>query len=135
MIFRPNQNGFRNNRSTIGQILIIRRIIEGIKEKNLDASLIFVDFSKAFDSINREKIAQILKSYGIPMKIIKAFMILYRDNKSIVRSPDGDTEYVDVNAGVLQGDTLAPLLFIITLDYVLRISIDENKDISLTLSK
>ena len=62
-------------------------------------------------------------------------MILYRDNKSIVRSPDGDTEYVDVNAGVLQGDTLAPLLFIITLDYVLITSIDENKDLGLTLSK
>ena len=47
--------------------------------------------------------------YGIPMKIINAIMILYRDTKSMVRSPDGDTEYV--------GDSLAPLLFIITLDY------------------
>ena len=36
----------------------------------------------------------------------------------MVRLPDGDTEYVDINAGVLQGDTLTPLLFIITLDYV-----------------
>ena len=56
----------------------------------------------------------------------------------MVRSPDDDTEYSDINAGVLQGDTLAPLLFIITLDYVLRTSIDKNKDIDLkdlTLSK
>ena len=74
--------------------------------------------------------AQILKLYGIPMKIINAIMILYRDTKSMVRSPDGDTEYFDINAGVLQGDTLAPLLFIITLDYVLRTSIDENKDLT-----
>ena len=37
-----------------------------------------------------------------------------------VRSPDGDTEYFDIVAGVLQGDTLAPYLFIICLDYVLR---------------
>ena len=78
--------------------------------------------------------AQILKSYGIPMKIINAMMILYRDTKSMVWSPDGDTEYFDINAGVLQGDTLASLLFIITLDYVLRTSINENKDIGLTLS-
>ena len=56
-------------------------------------------------------------------------MILYRDTKSMVRSPDGDTEYVDINTGILQRDTLAPLLFIITLDYVLRTSIDENKDL------
>ena len=53
----------------------------------------------------------------------------------MVRSPDGDTEYFDINAGVLQGDTLTSLLFIITLDYVLRTSIDEHKDLGLTLSK
>ena len=41
-----------------------------------------------------------------------------------VRSPDGDTDYFDIVAGVLQGDTLAPYLFIICLDYILRTSID-----------
>ena len=44
-------------------------------------------------------------------------MILYRNTKVKVRSPDGDTEYFDIVAGVLQGDTLAPYLFIICLDY------------------
>ena len=53
----------------------------------------------------------------------------------MVRSPDGDIAYVESNAGVIQGDTLAPLLFIITLDYALRTSIDENMDIGLTLLK
>ena len=46
--------------------------------------------------------------------------ILYRNTKVKVRSPDGDTEYFDIVAGVLQEDTLAPYLFIICLDYVLR---------------
>ena len=45
-----------------------------------------------------------------------------------VRSPDGDTEYFDIVAGVLQGDTLAPYLFIICLDYVLRTSIDKIRE-------
>ena len=133
-ILRPNQNGFRKNRSTVGQILTVRRIIEGIKEKNLVACIIFIDFSKAFDSIHRPKMAEILKSYGIPNKIINEIMILYSNNKSMVRSPDGDTELFDINSGVLQ-DTLAPLLFIITLDYVLRTSIDLHKDLGLTLQK
>ena len=53
----------------------------------------------------------------------------------MVRSPNGNTYYFVINAGVLQGDTLAPLLFIIILYYVLRTSIGENKDIGLTLSK
>ena len=55
-------------------------------------------------------------------------MILYRNTKVKVRSPDGDTEYFDIVAGVLQGDTLAPYLFIICLDYVLRTSIDKIRE-------
>ena len=43
-------------------------------------------------------------------------------------SPDGDTEYFDIEAGVLQGDTLAPYFFIICLDYVLRTSIDKIRE-------
>ena len=54
-------------------------------------------------------------------------MMLYRNTKVKVRSPDGDTDYFDIVAGVLQGDTLAPYLFIICLDYVLRTSIDKIK--------
>ena len=53
---------------------------------------------------------------GLPKETIAAVMILYRNTKVNVRSPDGDTEYFDIVAGVLQGDTLAPYLFIICLD-------------------
>ena len=52
-----------------------------------------------------------------------------------VRSPDGDTEYFDIVAGVLQGDTLAPYLFIICLDYVLRTSIDKISENGFELTK
>ena len=55
-ILRKNQNGFRRNRSTTSQILTIRRILEGVRAKNLRATLLFVDFTKAFDSIHRGKI-------------------------------------------------------------------------------
>ena len=52
-----------------------------------------------------------------------------------VRSPDGDTEYFDIVAGVLQGDMLAPYLFIICLDYVLRTSIDKIRENGFKLTK
>ena len=52
-ILRKTQNGFRRNRSTTSQILTIRRILEGVRTKNLLATLLFVDFTKAFDSIHR----------------------------------------------------------------------------------
>ena len=53
-ILRKKQNGFRRNRSTTSQILNIRRILEGVRQKNLQATLIFVDFTRAFDTIHRE---------------------------------------------------------------------------------
>ena len=62
-------------------------------------------------------------------------MILYRNTKVKVRSPDGDTDNFDIVAGELQGDTLASYLFIICLDYVLRTSIDRIKENSFKLTK
>ena len=135
IILKKNQNGFRRNRSTTSQILTIRRILEGVRAKNLQATLIFVDFTKAFDSIHRGKMEQILLAYGIPKETVAAITILYRNTKVKVRSPDGDTEYFDIVAGVLQGDTLAPYLFIICLDYVLRTSIDKLRENGFELTK
>ena len=103
--------------------------------KKLQATLIFVDFTKAFDSIHRGKMEQILLAYGIPKETVAAITILYRNTKVKVRSPDGDTEYFDIVAGVLQGDTLAPHLFIICLDYVLRTSIDKIRENGFGLTK
>ena len=62
-------------------------------------------------------------------------MILYRNTKVKVHSPDGDTEYFDIVVGVLQGDTLSPYLFIICLDYVLRTSIDKIRENGFELTK
>ena len=113
---------FRRNRSTTSQILTIRRILEGVRAKNLQATLLFVDFTKAFDSIHRGKMEQIIVAYGLPKETVAAITILYTNTKGKVGSPDGDTEYLDIVAGVLHGDMLAPYLFIICLDYVLRTS-------------
>ena len=136
-ILKKNQNSFRRNRSTTSQILTIRRILEGVRAKNLQATLLFVDFTKAFDSIHRGKMEQIILAYGLPKESVAAITILYRNTKVNVRSPDGDTEYFDIvaGAGVLQGDTLAPYLFIICLDYVLRISIDKIRENGFELTK
>ena len=80
-ILRKNQNGFRRNRSMTSQILTIHRILEGVRVKNLQATLLFVNFTKAFDSIHRGKTEQILLAYGLPKETVAAIMILYRNNK------------------------------------------------------
>ena len=125
-ILWKNQNGFRRNSSTASQILTIHRIIEGVRAKNLEATL-FVDVTKAFDSIHRGKMEQILLTYGLRKETVAAIMMLHRNTKVKVRSPDGDTDYINIVAGVLQGDISPQYFFIICLDYVLKTSIDKMK--------
>ena len=78
---------------------------------------------------------QILLTYSLPKETVAAKIMLYKNTKVKVHSPDRDTDYFDIVAGVLQGDTLAPYLFIICLDYVLRMSIDIMKDNGFNLAK
>ena len=92
----------------MSQIWTIRRILEGVQTKNLQATILIVDFTKAFDSIHRGKMEQILLAYSLPKETVAAIMILYWNTKVKVRSSDGDTDYFDIVAGVLQGDTHSP---------------------------
>ena len=91
-ILRKNQNGFWRNRSTTSQILTIRRIREGVRAKNLVATILFVDYTKAFDSIHRGKMEQILHAYGLPKETVAVIMMLYRNTKVKIRSLGGDTD-------------------------------------------
>ena len=90
---------------------------------------------KPTSDINICRLYQILLAYGIPKETVAAITILYRNTKVKVRSPDGDTEYFDIVAGVLQGGTLAPYLFFICLDWVLRTSIDKIRENGFELTK
>ena len=62
-------------------------------------------------------------------------MMLYKNTKVKICSPDGNTDYFEIVAGVLQEDTLASYLFIICIDYVLRTSIDLMKENGFKLAK
>ena len=125
---RINQNGFRNNRSTTSHILAIRRLMEGAKKKILPTAMTFIDFKKTFDTIHRGKMFKILKAYGIPDILVTAIKNMYRDTQAKVLSPDGETRSFNIHVGVLQGDTLAPYLFVIVLDFVLRRAIAGNEE-------
>ena len=61
--------------------------------------------------------------------------MIYRNTKAKIHSPDGDTDYFNIVASVWQGDTLAPYLSIICVDYMLRTSIDKIKENSFKLTK
>ena len=69
-----NQNGFCRNRST-SQILTIRLIIEAFRAKILEATQLFVDFSKAFDSLHRKKIEQIILASDLSKEAVTAIIM------------------------------------------------------------
>ena len=85
---RKNQTGFQRNRSTTSQVLTIRRILEGVRAKNLLATILFFDLTKAFDSIHRGKMEQILLAYGISKETVAAITILYWNTEVKLRSPE-----------------------------------------------
>ena len=69
---RCNQNGFRPGRTTVAEIPAQRRVMEEARKNNHSAVLTFIDFLKAFDSVNRQKMTQVLKAYGIPTNLLNA---------------------------------------------------------------
>ena len=133
---RSTQNGFRPGRSTTAHVLALRRLIEGVKERNLKAILVFIDFKKAFDSIHGGKILKILRAYGLPEQLVSAIGILCKGTKAKVLSPDGETELFETLAGVLQGDTFASYIFTIMIDYDMRQAIGNDAlDLGFKLDK
>ena len=123
-VLRPNQNGFRPLRSTSACILALRRIIEELANYQKEAVINFIDFRKAFDSIDRERMFPILDAYGIPAEVVNTIKLMYTNTSAVVITPECLTERFTIKTGVLQGDHPAPFLFIICLDYALRQAID-----------
>ena len=114
-------------RSTTSQILTIHRILEGVWQKTYRRQYYLSTLPRPLIPFTEGRWS-ILLANGLPKEMLAAIMILYRNTKVKVRSPGGDTDYFDIVAEVLQGDTLASYLFIICLDYVLRTSIDKIKE-------
>ena len=119
-LLRDNQAGFRTDRSCIDQIHILRRIIEGAEIYNLPLIITYVDFKKAFDSVNRKMMFAILRHYGVPGDIVAAIKCIYDKSMSCVRNKGELSEFFEVTTGVMQGDVLAPYIFIIVIDFIIN---------------
>ena len=78
---------------------------------------------------------QIQLAYDLLKETVTTIMMLYKNKKPMVRSLDGDKDFFDFVAGVLQGDTLALYFFILCQYYVLQTSIDLTKENGFTLKK
>ena len=100
-LLRKNQAGFRTGRSCIQQINILRRIMDGAHRDDIPLFITFVDFKKAFDSIDRDMMFAILRHYGIPEKIVEAIRILNKNSTSRVYVNGLESDSFNITTGVL----------------------------------
>ena len=116
---RPQQSGFTAKKSTIDRILALRVLIEQKGEFRQRLHAAYVDLRKAFDSVHRASLWRLLRSRGIPSKIVNLIAELYSDTSGAVRCGGGISDFFPVNCGVRQGCVLAPNLFNTCMDWIL----------------
>ena len=102
------------------QIHVLRRGMEAYYQHKIPLIAVLINFKKTFDLIDREMLWKILRNYGIPKKIVNVIAVIYSSSKIRVRLGGKLSEDFHIITGVLQGETLAPFLFIIVLEYILK---------------
>ena len=105
------QEGFRKHRNTMRALQSTLNVFEDAKLHQKNVFALYTDYSNAFNTIDQDKLLQILSDLKFPNVAIDAVKDLYAGACTSVRPPAGITAPVCVERGVLQGDTLLPFLF------------------------
>ena len=114
------QGGFRPGRSTTDQLFTVKLLLQKCWEYNIDVYQIFVDFKQAYDSIDRSVLYNIMLNFGIPAKLVRLTRMTMTNTVSQVRVQNRLTDLFETRTGLKQGDGLAPTLFNLALEYVIR---------------
>ena len=112
--------GFRKGRGTRDQIANICWIIEKAREFQKNIYFCFIDYAKAFDCGDHNKLWKILKVMGIPAHLTCLLRNLYTDQEATVRTGHGKTDWFQIGKGVRQGCILSNCLFNLHAEYIMR---------------
>lgn len=126
----PEQAGFRSGYSTSDHLQTLKTLIEKCHEYNKPIVLTFVDYEKAFDTIETWAVINALKDCRIDERYIRLFKNIQNKATSCIRLHT-NTETFKIERGVRQGDTISPKLFTLTLENIFRELMWENKGINI----
>ena len=114
------QTGFRKGRGTGYLLANIRGIIEKAREFQKNVNFCFIDYAKAFDCVNHNKLWKILEEMGIPDHLTCLLRNLYAGQEATVRTGHGTTDWFQIGKGVCQGCILSPCLINLYAEYIMR---------------
>ena len=114
------QGGFRKGRGTREQIANICWIIKKAREFQKNIYFCFIDYAKAFDCVDHNKLWKILKEIGIPDHLTCLLKNLYAGQEATVRTGHGTIDWFQIGKGVLKGCILSPCLFNLYTEYIMR---------------
>ena len=114
------QAGFRKGQGTRDQIANILWIIKIVREFQKNIYFCFIDYAKAFDYVDHNKLWKILKETGIPDHLTCLLRNLYPGQEAAVRTGRGTTDWFQIGKGVRQGCILSPCLFNFYAEYIMR---------------
>ena len=112
--------GFRKGRGTRDQIANIRWIIEKARKFQRNIYICFIDYTKASDCVDHNKLWKILQELGISVHLICLLKNVYAGQEAIVRTGHGTTDWFQIGKGVRQGCILSPCLFNLYAEYIMR---------------
>ena len=119
-VIGDHQCRFRRNRSTTDHTFFIRQILEKNWEYNEAVHQLFIDFKKAYDSVRREVLYNILIEFGVPKKLIRLVKMCLTETYSRVRVGKNVSDIFPIRNGLKQGDALSPLFFNFVLEFAIR---------------
>ena len=114
------QADFRKGRGTRDQIANICWIIKKAREFQKNIYFSFIDYAKAFNCVDHNKLWKILKEMGIPDYLTCLLRNLYAGQEARIRTGHGTTDWFQIGKGVCQGCILSPCLFNLYAEYIMR---------------
>ena len=114
------QGGFRKGRGTRDQIANIHWIIEKAREFQKNIYFCFIDYTKAFDCVDDNKLWKILQEMGLPDHLTCLLRNLYVGQEATVGTRNGTKDWFQIGKGVRQGCILSPCLFNLYAEYIMR---------------
>ena len=114
------QCGFRAGKGTTDAMFVLRCMTSSALHKNTPLHLAFIDLTKAFDSVNRVALFKVLRLYGVHPKLVTLMEDLHSGTDALIKLADKRSNDVHVQSGVRQGCVLAPSIFNVFMDFVVR---------------